>query len=171
MQPRTCILAAFTLSTTIFVGAAAMAADLPREGTWNTKYSAFGTAKSSTAGKDWTAGVSDETGVTVGDGLLDHFTWHCWGLSDTVKGTSQFHGYCTGTDPTGDQVAGNYASDGRYAADSKHINGTFTFTAGTGKYAGISGGGSFVTDSSSFRAPTEGTYFSHNTNRGNYKLP
>jgi hypothetical protein len=42
MQSRTSILSAFTLTTAMASGAA-VAADLPKEGTFNATYSAFGT--------------------------------------------------------------------------------------------------------------------------------
>jgi hypothetical protein len=45
MQQRTSILSAFTLSAAMAVGTAAMAADLPKEGTFSGTYSGFGTAK------------------------------------------------------------------------------------------------------------------------------
>ena len=42
MQPRTC-LSAFTLSTAMTFGAAAIAADLPKEGTFSGTYAGAGT--------------------------------------------------------------------------------------------------------------------------------
>ena len=45
MQLRTCILSAFTLSTAMTFGAAAMAADMQKEGPYNAEYTAFGAAK------------------------------------------------------------------------------------------------------------------------------
>ena len=50
MQPRTCILSAFTLSTAMFFGVAAMAADLPKEGTYSGTYSSVGTVKATAVG-------------------------------------------------------------------------------------------------------------------------
>jgi hypothetical protein len=87
MQPRTCLLSAFTLSTAMAFGVATMAADLPK------------------------------------------------------------------------------------AADAKSYSGKFTFTTGTGKYAGISGGGTFTCHSPDFRTAAEGTYAQYCTDSGSYKLP
>jgi hypothetical protein len=38
MQPRTCMRSAFALSAAMFLGTAAMAADLPKEGTYGGSY-------------------------------------------------------------------------------------------------------------------------------------
>jgi hypothetical protein len=82
--------------------------------------------------------------LTVGNGFLDHATWHCFGLYDVANVMAQWQGYCVATDPAGDQVVSDVAGDGKYAADAKSFNGTGTFTTGTGKYAGVSGGWTVV---------------------------
>ena len=51
-----------------------MAADLPKEGTFNATYSAFGTIKVTTIGKERVMFVFDENGLTRSDGFLDHTT-------------------------------------------------------------------------------------------------
>jgi len=52
MQPRACLLSAVTLSAAMAFGAAAMADDLPKEGTFNVTYSASGTNKATAIGKE-----------------------------------------------------------------------------------------------------------------------
>ena len=94
-----------------------------------------------------------------------------FGISDIEKGMHQYQGRCVGTDPDGDQVVGNAASDGTFAGDAKSHKGLFTWTAGTGNYAGITGGHSYVNHEPDFRPATEGTYFGYNDNHGSYKLP
>ena len=84
---------------------------------------------------------------------------------------AQHSGYCVGTDPAGDQVVGEIASNGKYAADAKSFSGTLTLTTGTGKYTGISGRWTYVNQGPEFRPASEGTYFSYTTNQGSYKLP
>ena len=51
MQLRTCILSAVTLSTVMAFGIAAIAADLPKEGTYKGTFTAFGTIKFTRSGK------------------------------------------------------------------------------------------------------------------------
>lgn len=170
MQPRTCMLSAFTLSAAMLFGTAAIAGDLPKEGTFSGTFSAYGTSKATAVGKELLLNAFDENGLSVGNGLFDHMTWHCWGLFDITNAMAQHHGYCVVTDPAGDQIAGSFASDGRYPADAKSISGAFTFITGTGKYAGISGGNKYV-GHPEFRTAAEGTFVIHNTFQGSYKLP
>ena len=171
MQPRTGIAPAVTLSAAIFFGTAAIAGDLPKEGPVNFTYSAFGTLKATPIGKDRLLATLDENGLTVGNGFGDHMTWHCFGLIDIASGMAQHHGNCVGTDPAGDQVAGEFASNGKYAADAKSFSGTTTLTTGTGKYTGISARWTYVGHGPEFRSASEGTVFDYNTNQGSYKLP
>jgi hypothetical protein len=80
----------------------------------------------------------DENGLSVTDGALDHMTWHCSGLADFINGLGQARGFCAGNDPAGDQVVFNWESE-EHTPDQKVVHGTFSWTGGTGKYAGIRG--------------------------------
>jgi hypothetical protein len=171
MQPRTCLLSAFTLSTAMAFGVATMAADLPKEGNFNVDFIASGTFKATAIGKERALSTYEMNGLWLGKGFGDHLTWHDFGLSDTTNGMQQFRGYSAGTDPNGDQIVADYASDGKFPADAKSYSGKFTFTTGTGKYAGISGGGTFTCHSPDFRTAAEGTYAQYCTDSGSYKLP
>lgn len=171
MQPRTCILSAFTLSTGLAFGIAAMAADLPKEGTFNGTYSGFGTFKATAIGKERLLTVFDENGLQLTNGFLDHTTWHCWGMADYTSGMGTEHGYCVATDPAGDQVVASFGPDEKHAPDQKSWHGSGTFTMSTGKYRGISGGWTNVIHSNEFRPATEGTYFNYVTFQASYKLP
>src|ERR1700733_106250 len=135
MQSHRSILSAFTLSAAMLCGAVAIAADLPKEGTHDVTLSGAGTFKATPVGKDRILIAWEENDVSVGKGILDHTTWHCFGLQNIASGISQYTGYCVITDPAGDQIVVDIASDGKYAADAKSYNGTATFTTGTGKYA------------------------------------
>jgi hypothetical protein len=149
-------------------GAAAMAADLPKEGTYSGTYSAFGTAKVTSIGKERVLlTISDENGMSLSNGFLDHMIWHCWGSGDYTNGMGQDSGYCVGTDLSGDQIVDNWS-------DAKHQLGggvkvTDQLTSGTGKYTGITGGGTAEVDGREFRTP-EGTYAVHGPMQGSYKL-
>lgn len=170
MRSRTCALSALALSTAMFFGTA-MAADLPKEGTYSGTYSSFGTFKATPIGKERLLVTFDENGLSVTNGLLDHMTWHCWGGADFRKGLGQASGYCVGTDPSGDQIAYDFSDDAKRSLDQKSWNGTSTLTTGTGKYAGISGQFKTVLHPGEFRPATEGTYFQYVTLEGSYKLP
>jgi hypothetical protein len=168
MQRHTCILSALTA---MFFGISAMAADLPKQGTYSGTLSGFGTTKATQIGKERLLMVYDLNALDLTNGLLDHFTWHCFGLVDTTNGMTQYRGYCVGTDPAGDQVVGDDVSDGKYPQDAKSFSGMLTLTTGTGKYAGISGSQKYICHLPDFRPATVGTFFQYCTQSGNYKLP
>jgi len=168
-RSRTCKLSAL-LSTAMFFGTAAMAAELPKEGTFSGTYFAFATFKATSIGKERLLIAFDENGLQLTNGFLDHTTWHCWGMEDYTNGLGQGHGYCVATDAAGDQVVGNIA-DEKHTPDQKNWSGSLTFTTGTGKYAGLSGSVTTVIRSNEFRQPAEGTAVSYVTFQGNYKIP
>jgi hypothetical protein len=169
MQAHTTLLSAAALGFALLVGPA-RAADLPKEGTFTGTYSAVGTSKPSPLGEARWFGSWDEDGLSVGGGLFDHFTWHCWGLSEGMKTIGTVHGYCVGNDPTGDQIATEDVSDGKIDFN-KPIVVTSTITAGTGKYAGISGKSTDDCHGPEFKAPAEGRYLQYCSIKGSYKLP
>jgi hypothetical protein len=158
------------LSATVLLGTAAMAADLPKEGKFTATYHGVGTYKSAAMGKDTVISAWDETGYTVSDGLFDHLTWHCMGIYDAASGMAKYSGHCVTTDPAGDQIASDVVSEGTAAVDAKATHGKGVFTGGTGKYAGISGGWTFVTHTGEYKVSADNTYVQNNTNEGTYKL-
>lgn len=92
-------------------------------------------------------------------------------MGDIANGMEQFTGYGVGTDPNGDQLVIDFASDGKFPTEAKSFSGKFTITTGTGKYIGISGSGTFTCHSPDFRTAAEGTFARSCTNSGSYKLP
>jgi hypothetical protein len=158
-----------TLTAAMAFGATAMAADLPKEGTFSGTYSGFGTAKVTPVGKDRTLVVWDSNGLTVGKGIWDHVTWHGFGLEDITSGTGKLHGYFVGTDPDGDQILVNMPEVTQVIGGNNSTV-TLMLTGGTGKYSGI--GGSFKSlCASGLRTAVEGTYADSCANEGSYKLP
>jgi hypothetical protein len=161
--------AAFALGAALAVGISSYASAQPKEGTYKGAYSGFGTAKVVAVGKDRVLLTLDENGLTVTDGFLDHMTWHCWGIGSFVNGVGQSHGYCVGTDRVGDQIVDDWSTE-PYKLGATAINATDRWTGGTGKYAGVTGGGPWTGDSA-FRTATEGTFAVHFPFQGSYKLP
>jgi hypothetical protein len=171
MRSLTCRLSAFTLSTAMAFGVASMAADLPKQGTYSGTYSNPGTYKAYSIGKERAAASWEADGLTVGTGFLDHTAWHCFGLNDIASGLEQWHGYCVLTDPAGDQIMANVASE-KHALDAKSFGASGTFTAGTGKYVGIGGDLSFLCQNNTeFRTAAAGTYIFYADLKASYKLP
>ena len=143
MQSRSIMLSTVTLGTAIFFAAAAAAADLPKEGTAAGTYSSFGTFKATAIGKERVLTTGDENGLSLTNGFGDHMTWHCWVTGDYTGGMGQDQGYCVGTDPAGDQLV-DIVSDEKHALGAKNISGMDTWSGGTGKFAGVSGGGPWM---------------------------
>jgi hypothetical protein len=114
-----------------------------QEGTLSGTFVAFGTVKATTTGKERRLLAFDENGLSVSNGVLDRMTWHCSGLADFTNGVGQSQGFCAGHDPVGDQVVFNWESE-KHAPEQKVVRGTFSWTGGTGKYAGIRGDGTYV---------------------------
>jgi hypothetical protein len=160
---------AAALSAAIFLGSAAMAADLPKEGTFSFTYSGAGTFKATPVGKERLLFAFDDNGLSVANGLFDHVTFHCWGVGDTASGMTRVQGNCVGTDPAGDHVVIDIS--GEWPADAKTLRIINKLTSGTGKYAGISGVGTFVNHGPEFRTAAEGTYVAYGVTQGSYKLP
>jgi hypothetical protein len=160
---------------TLVIAALALGISMPalaqmKEGTFSGTYSAYGTYKATPIGKERGLSTFDDNGLSLTNGFEDHMTWHCWGMGDLTNGAAQNHGYCVGTDPAGDQLVFDF-SDEKHALDQKAWKGSATFTTGTGKYAGVSGGIAHVLHGNDFRPAAEGTYFQYATFDGHYKLP
>jgi hypothetical protein len=163
--------AAVTLGAAMFVGAAAIAADLPKEGTFSGNETATGTYKVYPIGKDRAVLNYELNGVTVGSGLVDHVTRHCYGEGNIAGALEWYDATCIMTDTTGDQVIVVGNSD-KHQHD-KAYNWTGTFIAGTGKYAGITGDITWASESpAAFRTADPATSFGYaGTIKGSYKLP
>ena len=141
-----------------------------QEGTLSGTFAAFGTVNAKATGKERTVLAIDENGLSVTNGVLNHVTWHCSGLADYTNGLGQSQGFCVGNDPSGDQVVFNWESE-KHAPGQKVVRGTFSWTGGTGKYAGIRGAGTYVDYSGEFQPLAEGTIVSYLTFEGNYRTP
>jgi len=173
MQPRSCLSFAVTLSVAVLFVAAAMAGQLAKEGSYTATVFKDGTFKDYPVGNNLHLDLWDEVGQSIGTGLLDHMTWHCFGVKQVLNGISETpHGYCVGTDADGDQIAFVVASE-RYASNASTHRGLGTSITGTGKYAGISTDYTFACENEGAPIYTEGTFerYRHKcTIKGNYKL-
>jgi hypothetical protein len=158
----------------VLAAAFAVAAETPaqaKDGTWSDTLAGFGTVKATEVGKERLLLVFDENFLSVSkDAMFDHLTWHLWGLGDCTKGVCNWHGYGVATDPAGDQFVQSFSGE-KQSLDQKILKGSITLSGGTGKFAGMTGTGTFVLDSNAFRSTEKGTYFDHGTREYSYKLP
>jgi hypothetical protein len=134
-------------------------------------YAGWGTLQAVQFGKDRLLTVQDHRALPVSsDPMFAHLTTHCWVWGDFTKGVGQVRGYCLFTDPAGDQFLSNFASENFSPGKTAVFKLPFTLTAGTGKFAGITGSGTYVDDANTLKAPP-GIYFVHGSIEGSYKLP
>jgi hypothetical protein len=158
----------------VLAAAFAFAHDAPaqaKEGTWSDTWAGFGTLKVTQVGKERLLGAADVNFLSVSnEAMFDHLTWHLWGLLDCTNGMCEVHGYGVATDPVGDQFVQSFISE-KYSLGQKAIKGSITLSGGTGKFAGITGTGTFISDAFSFRPTEKGTFFDHGNRQYSYKLP
>ena len=69
--------------------------------------------------------------------MFDHLTAHCLASAAMSQGSSHNQGACQGIAPDGSQIYLTYTIDN----DGKSITGENHFVSGTGRFMGISGGG------------------------------
>jgi hypothetical protein len=160
----TLVIAALTL------GFATAASAQMKEGTVSGTFSAAGTYKAIPIGKERVIFTFEDNGFTLSNGFANNSTSRCIGLGDFTNGAGQVHGICVGTDPDGDQIVANFGPDEKHTLDQKSWKGFATYTTGTGKYEGISGGYTYVFHND-FRPEAEGSYVLHITYEGSYKIP
>jgi hypothetical protein len=171
MQSRTNILTGITLMAAMTVSAAAMAADLPKEGTFGGTYAGVVTSKIYPAGKDRVLLAFDDNGLTLGNGFLDHMTWHCIGTTSIMVGMIRFSGFCLATDPAGDQIVADVVSDGTFPVTERNRPAKGVFTSGTGKFAGITGTLTNLLHTPDFRTAVEGMNVRDGDFQASYRLP
>jgi len=153
-----------------FAVAADAPAAIPKEGS-NSYFAALvGTLKSLPLGKDRVQLAYDVTGVVVsdtGEGILHNASVRCLGGMHVVNGAFEDETTaCAYTRPDGDQVFTIGKSSGKQGVAAK---GTVTYVGGTGKMAGITGGGETIR--TSIRPAPEGVSLSYVRSKGTYKLP
>jgi hypothetical protein len=131
MNSFTTALAASLLAS---AAASAFAADFPKSG--STKATGYLTAAITDQLDGWDADWQPENYVLTGiirnetdGGPFDKSFLRCIGVEAMVAGKYWDNGTCTETDTDGDKIFITYGV------------GTFTFVGGTGKYKGITGGG------------------------------
>ena len=133
------------------------AADLPKKGTFTAKFGWNSSGKTYEMEKNHVFWVGDFTGTLFNDkagGIMDGAAVSCPGTNDIrLDGqTSSAQGQCIVTDAQGDKAFASWWSKGPFPGP---FHGEFTWTGGTGKYAGIKGTSKF---SAMMTPPTSSGY-------------
>jgi hypothetical protein len=98
--------------------------------------------------------------------LFHNWSQRCVGAIANLGSRRGGSGYCRNQDPaTGDFVIIQFASD-----EQRVGSGTFKLVHGTGKWKGVSGGGTYES-SGAFRPVDEGTYQNCITSKGTVLIP
>ena len=123
-----------TIAASLLAATAASAADFPKSG--NTKATGYFTATVTDQLAGWEADWQPENYVMTGilrnekdGGPFDKSFIRCIGVEAMVAGQFWDNGTCTETDKDGDKIFITYGV------------GTFAYIGGTGKYKGMTGGG------------------------------
>ena len=164
---RKAILAVAVGVVSLMAHAADAPAPIPKEGSFSGVNVLSGTVKFMALGKDRAQLSYDVMGVSTSEGLLHNASMRCVGGMHVVNGAyDDESGSCVYTRPDGDQVFTTHKAAGKVGVAAK---GTFTIVGGTGKMAGITGGGEFTRYN--VRPAAEGTSQSVTHGAGKYKLP
>jgi len=95
------------------------------------------------------------------DPLWNGATVRYWGLGDLIAGTGTQTGYFMNTRPSGDVDYGTFTGTITTAAGVSTMEGTYKNIGGTGRLAGISGGGTYkgrITSPTEVETSWEGNY-------------
>ena len=159
------ILALFLLASAGFVFGAEMA----KEGSDTVKTGFITTAQVLAQGKEYLQWNYVANGVVLTENeasLLYMSSTQCVGSLKAIKGEYKEIGLCTYTRPDGSQIYGSYEGTGKLGQGAK---GSMTFIGGTGKCAGITGGGEWTR--TSLKDPAKGVGASISKFTFNWKIP
>jgi hypothetical protein len=84
-----------------------------------------------------------------------------WGMSDLIAGQGTQRGYFVNEHPAGDREWGTFQAKVTTRGDETTLEGTWSFSDGTGRFAGIQGSGTFKTRATSateVQCAWEGSY-------------
>jgi hypothetical protein len=150
-----------------FLSGLTNAKEMAKEGTELGTMIYSGPVKLLTMGKERIQMNYEGLGVWIGEGPMNNASFRFMGALQIVKGVyDNDFGLVVFTTPEGDKAFATYEAAGRIGASGK---GTFKYVGGTGKLAGLQGGGEITRIS--LRPSAEGTIQGYNKVKGHWKLP
>ena len=146
--------------------------EIAKEGTLSGKGFASGTYSAYQLEEKGPAFVTwKQKGVNLsasGKGPFHNMSTNCAGINLWNNGVGTIIGYCINMAPDGDRTLYQIKEEDRKPGPGIKT-GKWKFINGTGKFAGIEGGGEYTTYQ--VRPAADGTYQSVSSSKGNYKLP
>ena len=102
----------------------------------------------------------------TGDGFLNNASMYFGGTLHAVEGVVEESGFLVFSPVDGDKIYATWVGVGHLGKDGKGI---FTYVGGTGKYAGISGGGEYTRVH--VQNPSENIWAVTTIHKGRWKIP
>ena len=155
--------------TFTFVIETAGYAEMAKEGTSTSTQAYSGTFKIIAMEQERLHMIYEMYGPTISDldtDPLHNSTFRCLGALHAVKGAFNDSGFCANTLLNGDKAYAAYKGTGEFGGGSK---GTYTWTGGTGKLAGIDGGGEYT--AIELPSAAEGTFQGYSKLVNHWKIP
>ena len=128
----------------LILAASSAYSEMAKEGSHSGKNYSTGTSKAIPMGEERLHLTIDGSGIYVSDeddGFLNNSSMHLLGTLHSVKGVFEDSGFIVFNLPDGDKVYASWKGTGNLGKDAK---GTITYVGGTGKYAGLTGGGEYT---------------------------
>jgi hypothetical protein len=155
--------------TFIFVIGTVAYAEMTKEGSSTSTQAFSGTYKIIAMKQERIYMIYELFGPTISDLYTDplhNSTFRCLGAVHAVKGAVNDSGFCVHTLLNGDKAYETYKGTGELGGGSK---GTYTWTGGTGKLAGIEGGGEYT--AIELPSAAEGTFQGYSKLKNQWKIP
>jgi hypothetical protein len=126
------------LSAIMMTISPAVAADMPKTGSFHIKSTATGSSRFVILGKGEShLDIWEEQGKAEGEGLLSNMTTKCFGVGETLKGISETpQGHCVYRDADGDQIVYRTGIE-KHNQERALARGWGQAILGTGKYEAI----------------------------------
>ena len=163
------------LIATLFLvatGGNVLCEEIAKEGTVSAKGFASGTYTAYQLEEQGPAFVTwEQKGVNLsasGEGPFHNMSTNCAGVNLWDKGVGTVIGYCISLAPDGDKTLYQIKEENRKPGPGVKT-GKWKYINGTGKFAGIEGGGEYTTYG--VRPAADGTYQTVSSAKGTYKLP
>ncbi len=159
----------FVLTLFLLPAGTVFSEEIIKEGSFSSKIYSSGTSKVMAMGEERLQMNYEGAGVFVDDtgkSFIHLSAVYSMGTLHAVKGVFEETGFMVFTPPDGDKLYTTFKGSGTLGKTAK---GTWTYTGGTGKYAGVEGSGEY--NRYSLQYATEGVWTNMNLSKGNYKLP
>ena len=143
--------------------------EMAKEGSHSGKNYSTGTSKAIPMGEERLHLTLEGSGIYVSDekdGFLNNASMHLLGTLHAVKGVFEDSGFIVFNLPDGDKVYATWKGTGNLGKDAK---GTISYVGGTGKYAGLTGGGEY--NRGHVPNASKSVWAAITTHKGNWKLP